>query len=64
MELVAEPVGPLDEPRAEALRRRLAEALRLALGLRVPVRLAAPGSLPRSDGKVPRLVDRREGVPF
>lgn len=64
IELVAEPLGPGGDGEATALRGRLAEALRQALSLRVEVRLVAPGTLPRSDGKVKRLIDARDGVPF
>lgn len=39
--------------------RRVAEALQQRLGLRVGVRLAEPGSLPRSEHKSRRLIDRR-----
>lgn len=37
----------------------VAEALRVALGLRIGVRSAPPGSLPRTEHKSRRLIDRR-----
>ncbi len=43
----------------EALGRRVSEALKEALGLEVPVKLLEPGSLPRSEGKVQRVLDER-----
>ena len=51
---------------AEAGSREVLEALaratlRDALGLAVIVELAAPGSIPRSEGKAVRVLDQRTG---
>ena len=43
----------------EGLHDRLATALEHTLGLRVEVTLAAPRSIPRSEGKAKRVIDRR-----
>lgn len=62
--------GPLDELTVEceaaaagvdeaALQEHLAELLRERLGLRVNIELCPPGSVPRSEGKALRVVDRR-----
>lgn len=49
-----------DHPRVAGLAARCAEAIRSALGLTVQVTLAAPGSLPRSEGgKLRRVRDER-----
>jgi phenylacetate-CoA ligase len=42
-------------PAAETLRRQIGDRLRVALGLGVEVRLVAPQSLPRSEGKAVRV---------
>jgi phenylacetate-CoA ligase len=71
--LVVERPGPLDELILEcepdgsgedpgALRERLAQLLREHTGLRITVRLAEPGTIPRSEGKAVRVVDRRAGA--
>ncbi|TWT86247.1 Phenylacetate-coenzyme A ligase [Pseudobythopirellula maris] len=52
-ELVIEVEDHLQQP------TRIAEELRLRLGLKVAVRLAAAMSLPRSEGKGKRFVDKR-----
>jgi phenylacetate-CoA ligase len=44
---------------ADALRPRVAHAVREAIGLAVHVELVPPGGLPRSEGKAVRVVDRR-----
>lgn len=44
---------------AESLRSRVGRAVREATGLAVRVEVAAPGSIPRSEGKAVRVVDRR-----
>jgi phenylacetate-CoA ligase len=52
--------GSLTGPAAEGLRRRVKERLRGVTGLGIEVTLAAPGTLPRSEGgKLRRIVDRR-----
>jgi phenylacetate-CoA ligase len=58
----AESLGALDgeAPALVALRQRVAERLRGVLGIVARVTLAAPGSLPRSEGgKLRRVVDER-----
>jgi phenylacetate-CoA ligase len=47
--------------RLAALEARAGEVLRGALGLSVVVELVAPRTLPRSEGKAVRVLDRREG---
>jgi phenylacetate-CoA ligase len=69
--LIVERSGPLDEltvecePAADGqdpglLRARLEQLLRDHTGLRITVALVRPGSIPRSEGKAARVVDRRE----
>jgi phenylacetate-CoA ligase len=71
--LIVERPGPLDELILEcepdgtgadpgALRARLEQLLREHTGLRVTVRVAEPGTIPRSEGKAVRVVDRRAGA--
>jgi phenylacetate-CoA ligase len=43
----------------EKLHNKLAQSLHQMLGLRVEVRLVAPQTLKRSEGKAQRLIDRR-----
>ena len=68
--LIVERPGPLDELTLEcepagagedpgALRDRLERVLRDQTGLRITVALVPPGSVPRSEGKAVRVVDRR-----
>jgi len=70
--LIVERPGPLDELTLEceptgaagdpgALRARLERLLRENTGLRITVALVPPGSVPRSEGKAVRVVDRRRG---
>jgi hypothetical protein len=54
-ELVVEVEDHLQQP------DRIAEELRLRLGLKIEVRCAAAMSLPRFEGKGRRFVDLREG---
>jgi phenylacetate-CoA ligase len=58
-------LGPLDGAvAAAALRDRIAERLRGILGIAARVTLAAPGSLPRSEGgKLRRVIDERPRDP-
>jgi len=50
-----------DEMRSlEELRQRLEEALESALDISVNLTLAEPGSIPRSEGKAKRVIDKRE----
>src|SRR6516165_5203725 len=69
--LIVERSGPLDELTVECepapgeqdpdrLRARLEQLLRDHTGLRITVALVQPGSIPRSEGKAVRVVDRRE----
>ncbi len=44
----------------ENLRRKLVKALEQVLNIRVEVRLAEPHTIPRSEGKARRVLDRRE----
>ena len=71
--LIVERPGPLDELILEcepdragadpgALRERLEQLLREHTGLRITVRVAEPGTIPRSEGKAVRVVDRRTGA--
>jgi phenylacetate-CoA ligase len=70
--LIVERPGPLDELILEcepagtglgegpgALRARLERVLRDQTGLRITVALVPPGSVPRSEGKAVRVMDRR-----
>ena len=68
--LILERSGPLDELTVECepaaggqdldrLRARLEQLLRDHTGLRITVALVRPGSIPRSEGKAVRVVDRR-----
>lgn len=54
-----EPNPALPGSRHEEVRLQLEETLRRALTIRIPVRLAAPGSLPRFELKAKRWADRR-----
>lgn len=65
--LIAERRGAMDELTVEVedergRPQRIGDALQTALGLRIEVRPAPLGSLPRSEHKANRLVDRRGGV--
>ena len=48
-----------DHPVLTELRQRVAERLRSATGLSVELTLVAPRSIPRSEGKAVRVIDRR-----
>jgi phenylacetate-CoA ligase len=69
--LIVERTGPLDEVTVECepaeagvdraqLRSRSERALREQSGLRIAVRVLDPGTVPRSEGKAVRVVDRRQ----
>jgi phenylacetate-CoA ligase len=71
--LIVERPGPLDELILEcepdgadgdrgALRARLEQLLREHTGLRITVRVAEPGTIPRSEGKAVRVIDHRSGA--
>ncbi|MGH7325520.1 MAG: phenylacetate--CoA ligase family protein [Candidatus Rokuibacteriota bacterium] len=49
-----------DHPAAAALQQHVAARLRAALGLTVAVRLVPPRTIPRSEGKAVRVVERTE----
>jgi len=53
-----EPAADGHDP--DRLRARLEQLLRDHTGLRITVALVQPGSIPRSEGKAVRVVDRRE----
>jgi phenylacetate-CoA ligase len=70
--LIIERPGPLDELTLECepsgsgedpalLHARLERLLRERTGLRITVSLVQPGTIPRSEGKAVRVVDRRPG---
>ncbi len=56
-----EPSAGLPPFRYDEVRLRLEDTLRRALTIRIPVRLAPPGTLPRFELKAKRWVDRRHG---
>lgn len=60
-----ERAGDLAErhPAVVALRDRVTDRLRAALGLTVEVTLVAPRTIPRSEGKAVRVIERREDEP-
>lgn len=69
LEVVTEPEedrvkawGGFDEnsPHVSALANEIAERLRAALVINVNVRLVPPGTVPRSEGKAVRVIDRRQ----
>jgi len=71
--LIVERFGPLDELTLEcepdgtgedpgALRARLEQFLREHTGLRITVNVVEPGTIPRSEGKAVRVLDRRAGA--
>jgi phenylacetate-CoA ligase len=43
----------------EALQKKLSDAMRQVLQTRVRVTLVAPSTIPRSEGKAKRVIDRR-----
>ena len=43
----------------EAIRKRVAASIKEIVGLSPKITLVAPGSLPRSEGKIKRVVDNR-----
>ncbi len=51
---------PVDTARLDALRERVERALAEALGVSLVVRLTAPRTVPRSEGKARRVIDRRD----
>lgn len=59
-----DPAPSLSRADCDGLCARLAEDLRLGLGIRVSVEATAPGALPRWDHKARRVRDERTEVPF
>jgi phenylacetate-CoA ligase len=51
-----------NHPAVTALRERVADRLRAALGLTVEVALVPPHTIPRSEGKAVRVVEQTEGA--
>jgi phenylacetate-CoA ligase len=70
--LIVERIGPMDEltleceaadgTERESLRGRLQALLREHTGLRITVAVLDPGSVPRSEGKAVRVLDRRSAA--
>jgi phenylacetate-CoA ligase len=54
--LECEPAGELDR---QALATRIADRLRQHTGLRIAVEVRDPGTIPRSEGKAVRVIDKR-----
>ena len=44
----------------EAIRKRVAASIKEIVGLSPKISLVAPGSLPRSEGKIKRVIDNRK----
>jgi phenylacetate-CoA ligase len=44
----------------EDLRKRVFEAVKSIIGLSAKITLVAPGTLPRSEGKIRRVIDNRK----
>jgi phenylacetate-CoA ligase len=44
----------------EDLRRRVFDAVKSIIGLSAKITLVAPGTLPRSEGKIRRVIDNRK----
>jgi phenylacetate-CoA ligase len=61
--LECEAAGTREKRDRDALRARLEPLLRERTGLRIAVSVLDPGSVPRSEGKAVRVLDRRSG-PF
>ena len=51
---------PVEGADSAALAGRLGEVLREQTGIRIAVEVVEPGTLPRSEGKAVRVVDRRK----
>ena len=60
VQVEASGTGETGEAARERAGRRLAERVRETVGVGVEVRVGAPGSVPRSQGKAVRIVDRRD----
>jgi len=59
-----EPVAQLQQEKIPELIEKLKEDLRVGIGIRIVLKVAAPDSLPRWDHKAKRFVDERDEVPF
>jgi phenylacetate-CoA ligase len=59
-----DPSPSLSHGERDGLRTKVAEDLRIGLGIRVTVDIGEPGSLPRWDHKARRVRDERTEVPF
>jgi phenylacetate-CoA ligase len=59
-----DPAPSLSLGERDGLRTKLADDLRVGLGIRVTVDIGEPGSLPRWDHKARRVKDERTEVPF
>ena len=59
-----DPSASLSFVERDGLRTKLAEDLRIGLGIRVTMDIGEPGSLPRWDHKARRVKDERTEVPF
>lgn len=59
-----DPAPALSAAERGGLAARVADDLRIGLGIRVSVELTEPGALPRWDHKARRVVDERTEVPF
>ena len=44
----------------EEVKNRISQAIEHTLGIRVFVRMMAPNSIPRSEGKAKRVIDKRD----
>ena len=44
----------------EKIRRRVADSIKQIVGLTPKIELVAPGTLPRSEGKIKRVIDERK----
>jgi phenylacetate-CoA ligase len=59
-----DPSPALSSGERDGLRAKLADDIRIGLGIRVTVEIGEPGSLPRWDHKARRVKDERTEVPF
>jgi phenylacetate-CoA ligase len=59
-----DPSPALSSGERDGLRAKLADDIRIGLGIRVTIEIGEPGSLPRWDHKARRVKDERTEVPF
>jgi phenylacetate-CoA ligase len=57
--LLARCGGALEHPIAAEVRRTVSERLRIAIGLSVDLKLVPPRTIPRSEGKAVRVIEKR-----